>query len=162
MLDRAARLLLAGACFVGGAVACDDGGPTRPTPVETMVAPESILGRTVTATINETHTRCTAPPGSVIRYHFEDEGRARAVRTDGLFDDGATDWSYVRTGARSAEIQITWANGGRSEIELAFSVDDRGTFEQWDTAASGELYCGDVTRLHYRGDFVVRLGAASE
>ena len=161
MLDRAARLLLAGACF-GGAVSCDDAGPTRPTPVETRVAPESLLGRTVTATINETHTRCTAPPGSVIHYHFEDADRARAVRTDGLFEDAATAWSYTRTGARSAEVEITWENSGRSEIELAFSAEDRGTFEQWDTAAAGEIYCGDVTRLHYRGDFAVRLGAAPE
>ena len=85
MLDRAARLLLlAGACL-GGTVACDDAGPTRPTPVEAMIALESILGRTVTATINETHARCTAPPGSVIHYHFEDADPARAVRTDGLF-----------------------------------------------------------------------------
>lgn len=51
-----------------------------------------------------------------------------------------------------------WENNGRSEIELAFSADDRGTFEQRDFAASGEIYCGDVTRLRFRGDFDVRPG----
>ena len=158
MLDRAARLLLVGV-WLGGATACDDAGPTRPTPIETMIAPASIVGRTVTVTIRETHTRCTAPPGSVIRYHFEDAGTLRAVRADGFFDDPASDWSYTRTGARSAEIEIAWENDRRSEIELAFSADDRGTFEQRDFAAPGDKYCGDVTQLHYRGDFEVQLGA---
>ena len=63
MLDRAVRLLLAGACLAG-ATACDDAGPTGPTLVETMIAPASIVGRAVTGTIRETLTRCTAPPGS--------------------------------------------------------------------------------------------------
>ena len=51
------------------------------------------------------------------------------------------------------------AGHGRSEIELVFSADDRGTFEQRDFAAPGEIYYGDVTTLHYRGDFEVQLGA---
>ena len=160
MVDRAARFLLACACL-GGASACDDGGPASPTPVETMIAPANIVGRTVAGTIRETLTRCTAPPGSVIHYHFEDADTLRAVRTDGLFDGPASEWSYTRTGTRSAEIEITWENNGRSEIELAFSADDRGTFEQRDFAASGEIYCGDVTQLHYRGDFEVQLGGIS-
>ena len=157
MLDRAARLLLAGV-FLGGATGCDDGGPTRPTPTEMMIAPASIIGRTVTVTIRETRTRCTAPPGTVIHYYFEDADTLRGVRANGIFDDPTQDWSYTRTGARSAEIRITWENDGRSEIELAFSADDRGTFEQRDIAAPGEIYCGDVTQLHYRGDFEVQLG----
>ena len=157
-LDRVVGLLLAGVCL-GGATACDDGGPTRPTPVETMIAPESIVGRTATVTIRETHTRCTAPPGSVIHYHFEDADALRAVRADGLFDSPVRDWSYTRTGARSAEIEITWEHDGRSEIELAFTADDRGTFEQQDFATPGEIYCGDVTRLHYRGDFELQDGS---
>ena len=157
MLDRAASLLLASVCL-GGATACDDGGPTRPTPIETMVAPESLVGRTMTATIREKHTRCTAPPGSIIHYQFEDTDTLRAVRADGLFNNPTEDWSYTRTGARSAEIEITWEDGGRSEIELAFSAADRGSFEQRDFAAADEVYCGDVTQLHYRGDFEVHLG----
>ena len=160
ILNRAARLLVAGACL-GSATACDDGGPTGPTPVEpveTMTAPASIVGRTVTGTIRETLTRCTAPPGSIIRYHFEDADTLQTVRADGLFDGLASEWLYTRTGARSAEIEIAWENNGRSEIELAFSADDRGTFEQLDFAASGEIYCGDVTQLRFRGDFDVRLG----
>ena len=160
MLDRAVRLLLVGACLAG-ATACDDGGPTRPTPMPTerMVAPESIVGRTVAVTIRQAHTRCTAPPGTVIRYYFEDADTVRGVRPDGIFDYPTMDWSYTRTGARSAEIEITWENDGRSEIELAFSAADRGTFEQRDFAPAGEVYCGDVTTLHYRGDFEVQLGA---
>ena len=106
MLDRTARLLLAGACL-GGATACDDAGPTRPTPVETMLAPASLVGRTVTATIGETQTRCTAPPGSVIHYAFEDADTLRAVRADGLFEGPARAWSYTRSGARSAEVEVT-------------------------------------------------------
>ena len=160
MVDRAARLLLVGACLAG-ATACDDGGPTRPTPTptETMIAPASIVGRTVAVTIRQVHTRCTAPPGTVIRYRFEDADTVRGVRPDGIFDDPTMDWSYTRTGARSAQIEITWENDGRSEIELAFSAADRGTFEQRDFAPAGESYCGDVTTLHYRGDFEVQLGA---
>ena len=127
-----------------------------------MVAPASLVGRTVTATIGETQTRCTAPPGSVIHYVFEDVDTLRAVRADGLFEGPARIWSYTRTGARSAEIEVTWENDGRSEIELAFSVADRGTFEQRDFAAAGEAYCGDVTRLDYRGGFEVRLGTVPE
>ena len=160
MLDRAAKLLLAGVCLAG-ATACDDGGPTSPTPTETMIAPASIIGRTVAITIGETHTRCTAPPGTVIHYYFEDADTLRGVRADGIFDYPTKAWSYTRTGARSAQIEITWANDGRSEIELVFSADDRGTFEQRDFAAPGEIYCGDVTTLHYRGDFEVQLGAVS-
>ena len=98
-------------------------------------------------------------PGTVIRYHFEDADTVRGVRPDGIFDDPTMDWSYTRTGARSAQIEITWENDGRSEIELAFSAADRGTFEQRDFAPAGEVYCGDVTTLHYRGDFEVQLGA---
>ena len=131
MLDRAAKLLLAGVCLAG-ATACDDGGPTSPTPTETMIAPASVIGRTVAITIGETHTRCTAPPGTVIHYYFEDADTLRGVRADGIFDYPTKAWSYTRTGARSAQIEITWANDGRSEIELVFSADDRGTFEQRD------------------------------
>ena len=160
MLGRAARLLLVGACL-GSAAACGDGSPTRPTPMptETMIAPESIVGRTVAVTIRQAHTRRTAPPGRFIRYHFEDADTVRGVRSDGIFDYPTMDWSYTRTGARSAEIEITWANDGRSEIELAFSADDRGSFEQRDFAPAGEVYCGDVTTLYYRGDFEVQPGA---
>ena len=158
LLDRAAKLLLAGVCLAV-ATGCDDGGPTSPTPTETMIAPASLIGRTVTATIRQTHTRCTAPPGSVVRYYFEDPTTLRGVRADGLFESPTSDWSYTRTGARSARVEITWVNEGRSTIELAFSADDRGTFEQRDFAPPGETYCGDVTQLHYRGDFEVQLGA---
>ena len=159
-VDRTARLLLVGACLAG-ATACDDGGPTRPTPVETMIAPASIVDRTVAGTIQEAFTRCTAPPGSVIHYYFEDADTLRAVRADGLFEGLGSEWSYTRTGARSAEIAVAWENNGRSEIELAFSASDRGTFEQRDFAASGEIYCGDVMELHYRGDFAVQPGGGS-
>ena len=86
-------------------------------------------------------------------------GLRRAVRADGLFDHPTGDWSYARTGARSGEIEITWENDGRSEIGLTFSADDRGTFEQRDFAPGAAVYCGDVTRLHYRGDFQVQRGA---
>ena len=159
MLDRAARFLLAVMCL-GGATACGDGGPTSPTsPAETMIAPASIIGRTVTVTIREAHTRCTAPPGTVVHYHFENADTVRGVRADGIFDFPTKAWSYTGTGARSAQIEITWENDGRSEIGLAFSADDRGTFEQRDFATPGEVYCGDVTTLHYRGDFEVQLGA---
>ena len=158
MLDRAARLLLAGVCLVG-ATGCGDGGtPASPTPTEPMIAPASIVGRTLAATIRQTHTRCTAPPGSVIHYYFEDADTLRGVRADGLFDYPTKAWSYARTGARSGEIEVTWENDGRSEIELMFSADDRGTFEQRDFAPPGETYCGDVAQLHYRGDFEVQLG----
>lgn len=159
MLDRAAKLLLAGACL-GGATGCGgDGAPTSPTPAETMIAPASIVGHTLAATIRQTHTRCTAPPGSIIRYYFEDADTLRGVRADGLFDHPTGDWSYTRTGARSGEIEIAWENDGRSEIDLTFSADDRGTFEQRDFAPAAEVYCGDVTRLRYGGDFEVRIGA---
>ena len=159
-VDRTARLLLVGACL-GGAMACDDAGPASPTPVGTMIAPASIVGRTVAGTIRETFTRCAAPPGSVIHYHFEDADTLRAVRADGLFEGLGSEWSYTPTGARSAEIEVAWENNGRSEIELAFPASDRGTFEQRDFAASGEIYCCDVTELHYRGDFEVQLGGGS-
>ena len=160
MLDRAVNLLLIGVCLAG-ATACGDGGPTRPTPTPTerMVAPDSIIGRTLAVTIRQAHTRCTAPPGTVIHYYFEDADTLRGVRPDGIFDDPTMDWSYTRTGARSARIEITWEHDGRSEIELAFSLEERGTFEQRDFAPAGEVYCGDVTTLHYRGDFEVQLGA---
>lgn len=158
---RIAGGLLAGVCL-GSATACDDGGPTRPTPVETMIAPESIIGRTATVTIRETRTRCTAPPGTVIHYHFADAETLRAIRTDGLFDGPARDWSYTRTGARAAEIEITWERDGRSEVELAYTAEDRGTFEQRDFATPDEVYCGDVTRLDYRGDFELQDGAMLE
>ena len=118
--------------------------------------------RVVTATIGETQTRCTVPPGSVIHYSFEDADTLRAVRADGLFEGPARAWSYTRSGARSAEVEVTWENDGRSEIELAFSATDRGTFEQRDFAGAGEIYCGDVTRLDYRGNFEVQLAAVSE
>ena len=157
LLDRAAKSLLAGVCLAV-TTSCDDGGPTRPTPTERMIAPASIVGRTVTATIGQTHTRCTAPPGSVIHYYFEDANTVRGVRADGLFESPTSDWSYTRTDARSARIEITWVNEGRSEIELAFAADDRGTFEQRDFATPGETYCGDVTELHYSGDFEVQVG----
>ena len=160
IVDRTARLLLVGACLAG-ATACDDGGPTTPTAVETTIAPASIVGRTVVGTIRDALTRCTAPPGSVIHYHFEDADTLRAVRADGLFEGLGSEWSYARTGARSAEIEVAWDSGGRSEIELAFSASDRGTFQQRDLAASGEMYCGDVMELHYRGDFEVQLGGGS-
>ena len=126
-----------------------------------MIAPASIVGRTIAGTIRETLTRCTAPPGSVIHYHFEDGDTVQAVRSDGFFDGVGSEWSYARTGARSAEIEVAWENNGRSEIELAFSASDRGTFEQRDFAASGEIYCGDLTELHYRGAFEVRLGTGT-
>jgi len=159
VLDRVARLLLAVMCL-GGATACGDGGPTSPTPpAETMIAPASIIGRTVTVTIREAHTRCTAPPGTVVHYHFENADTVRGVRADGIFDYPTKAWSYARTGAHSAQIEITWENDGRNEVGLAFSADDRGTFEQRDFATPGEVYCGDVTTLHYRGDFEVQLGA---
>ena len=160
MLTRAVNLLLIGVCLASTA-ACGDEGPTRPTPTPTerMIAPDSIFGRTVAATIRQAYTRCTAPPGTVIRYHFEDADTIRGVRPDGIFDYATMGWSYTRTGARSAEIEITWENDGRSEIGLAFSAEDRGTFEQRDFAPAGEVYCGDVTTLHYRGDFEVQLGA---
>ena len=157
LLGRAAKLLLAGVCLAA-ATGCGDGGPTSPTPPERMIAPASIVGRTVTATIRQTHTRCTAPPGSVIHYYFDDANTLRGVRADGLFESPTSDWSYTRTDARSARVEITWVNEGRSEIDLTFSVGDRGTFEQRDFAPSGETYCGDVTQLHYRGDFEVQLG----
>jgi len=156
--------LLAGVCL-GSATACDDGGPTRPTPVETvetMIAPQGVIGRTANLTIGETLTRCTAPSGSVIRYHFVDADTLRAVRVDGLFDGPASDWSYMRTGARVAQINITWEHEGRSEIELTFAAEDSGTFEQRDFATPGEIYCGDVARLHYRGGFELRDGAMPE
>ena len=160
MLDRAARLLLAVMCL-GGATACGNGGPTGPTPpAETMFAPASLIGRIVTVTIREAHTLCTAPPGTVVRYHFENADTLRGVRADGIFDYPTKAWSYRRTGGRSAQIEIMWENDGRSEIGLAFSADDRGTFEQRDFAPPGEIYCGDVTTLHYRGDFETQLGAA--
>ena len=162
ILDRATSLLLVGACL-GSAAACSDGSPTRPTPTPTemMVAPDTVIGRTLAVTIGQAHTRCTAPPGTVIRYHFEDAGTVRGVRADGIFDYPTMEWSYTRTGARSAEIEIAWENDGQSEITLAFSANDRGTFEQRDFAPAGDVYCGDVTTLHYRGDFEVHLGAAS-
>ena len=103
-----------------------------------MVAPDSIIGRTVAVTIRQAHTRCTAPPGTVIHYYFEDADTVRGVRPDGIFDHPTMDC--------------------RSEIELAFSAADRGTFEQRDFAPAGEVYWGDVTTLHYRGDFEVQLG----
>ena len=112
MLDRAARFLLAVMCL-GGATACGDGGPTSPTPpAETMIAPASIIGRTVTVTIREAHTRCTAPPGTVVHYHFENADTVRGVRADGVFDFPTKAWSYTRTGSRSAQIEIT--SGWRS------------------------------------------------
>ena len=145
--DRAARLLLVGVCL-GSAAACGDGSPTHPTPTptETMVAPESIVGLTVAVTIRQAHTRCTAPPGTVIRYHFEDADTVRAVRPDGIFDHPTMDWSYTRTGARSGEIEITWENDGRSEIELAFQSTTGEPSR--DLAPAGDVYCGDVTTLH--------------
>ena len=162
MTLRVARVLLAVVC-IGGAMACDDGGPTRPTlVVETTIASESVIGRTASLTIGEMLTRCTAPSGSVIRYHFVDTNTLRAVRVDGLFDRSARNWSYMRTGARAAQIEITWQHEGRSEIDLTFSAGDRGTFDQRDFAIPGEIYCGDVTRLHYRGDFELRDGAMPE
>ena len=108
MLHRAGRQLLIGVCL-GSAAACGDGGPTRPTPTptETMIAPESIVGLTVVVTIRQAHTRCPAPPGTVIRYHFEDADTVRGVRPDGIFDYPTMDWSYTRTGARTAQIEIT-------------------------------------------------------
>ena len=159
MLERAARLLLTGVCLAGAMGCGDNGAPTSPTPTQTMIAPESIVGQTLAVTVRQTHTRCTAPPGSVIRYYFEDADTLRGVRADGLFDYPTKSWSYARTGARSGETEITWGNDGRSEIELSFSANDRGTFEQRDFAPPAEIYCGDVTRLHYRGDFEVQLGA---
>ena len=100
-------------------------------------------------------------PGSVIHYHFEDANTLRAIRADGLFEGVGSEWSYTPTGARSAEVEVAWENSGRSEIELTFLAGDRGTFEQRDFAAAGEIYCGEVTELHYRGDFVVQLGSGS-
>ena len=160
MPNRAVNLPLIGVCLAG-ATACGDGGPTRPTPTPTerMLAPDGIIGRTLAATIRQAHTRCTAPPGTVIHYYFEDADTVRGVRADGIFDHPTMEWSYARTGARSAEIEITWENDGRSEIDLALSTEDRGTFEQRDFAPAGETYCGDVITLHYRGDFEVTLGA---
>ena len=150
MLDS--RLLLACLC----SVACGDGPVTTPTaPTETMIAPASIIDRTVVATIRQTDTRCTALPGTVIRYHFEDADTLRVTRDDGLFADTTMTWTYTRTGPRSAEIEITLQDEGRSEIDLEFTAEDRGTFDQRDFAAAGEIYCGDVTTLDYRGDFAV-------
>lgn len=161
-LERATGALLVGVCL-GGATACGDGGPTRPTPttptpVETNIAPESVIGRTADFTIEETFTRCTAPPRSVTSYHFVDSNTVRAVRVDGLFDESASNWLYTRTGARAAQIEIEWEHEGRSEIDLTFEVEDRGAFEQRDFATPGETYCGDVTRLDYRGGFELRDG----
>ena len=136
MLERAVRLLLAGVCLAGTAGCGDGGAPVSPTPAETMIAPASIVGHTLAVTIRQTHTRCTAPSGSVIHYYFEDADTLRGVRADGLFDYPTRAWSYARTGARSGEIEITWEHDGRSEIGLTFSVDDRGTFEQRDFAGT--------------------------
>ena len=156
-VGRVAGLLLAGACL-GGATACDDAGPTSPTPVETMIAPASIVGRTVAGTIRETLTRCTAPPGSVIRYHFEDADTLRAVRADGLFDGPASEWSYTRTGTRSAEIEMR----GRTTVGARSSWRFQPTTVERSSSGTSPLpvrsTAGDVTQLHYRGDFEVQLG----
>ena len=160
---RPISLVLVGA--LGAAAAgCEGegGGPTSPTgsgSSETTLAPASILDRTVIFTIRERYTPCVASPGTTIRYFFQDANTIRGVRdTQDVFDEPTTSWNYRRTGSRSGEININWANGTRSEIELSFSSETRGTYEQQDFPAPGRNPCPNSSHLHYSGDFAVERG----
>ena len=129
----------------------DDGLPVSPTGGSTTTyAPSSIIGQTVIFTIRERFTDCTASPGTVIRYFFESPSRIRGVRPDGVFDAPSRSWRYSQTGRRTGVINITWINGSRSEIDLTFTSETRGTFEQMDHAEPGGRYCGSAPALPRR------------
>ena len=144
-------------CCVLTTLSCD-GSPTGPTGPsgtnETTIAPTSIIGKLVVFTIRDRYTQCVAPPGTTIQYYFESRDTIRGVRDNAaVFDYPTISWSYRRTGSRSGEIDISWANGSSSEIEVEFSSASSGRFEQRDSAPPNPPPCD---RLHYAGDFVVR------
>ena len=160
MLDRAARLLLAGACLGRRHGLRRRWGADQPN----ADRDDDRAGKHRRPHAGSHHQADAyalhCAPGSVIRYYFEDADTLRGVRADGLFDYPTKAWSYARTGARSGEIEITWENDGRSEIDSdVFCRRPRNLRAAGLRSLLLRVYCGDVTQLHYRGDFEVRIGA---
>ena len=155
MKERIAAIGVVAVMLLG---ACDDVTDLPTTGgSDGVIAPASILGRTLTMTIRESLTACTADAGTTLEHEFIDENTIRYVQTGGRSHTLETEsWVYERRGASGGYFRLNYTNGTYSTTELNFTSEAGGTYESkgYLGTAVGSFPCSDPV-THFRGPFTI-------
>ena len=136
---------------------CEEMGIPDSGSSESVIAPRSIIGRTITLTVQEPLTECTAPRGTTLVYEFIDASTIRYEQTGGRSHSLETEsWEYERDGPNEGTFYLYYVNGTASITQLAFTSEDGGTHDSKGYARSqAYLYPCDDPVTYFRGPFTI-------